>query len=91
MASTNDMCWSNSEELFTDLDLDALYSVQSERVAGNAPDQYPYMVLVYTGKITIAINLERQFDQALFFGFQEDGPTAEEKFLALLESAEREV
>jgi len=57
MASIVDLCWTSSEDLFRDLDLDALYSRQLRTVGGDSCPKYPYLVLVYTGKITIGINL----------------------------------
>jgi hypothetical protein len=57
MASIEDLCWTNAEDLFGDLDLDDLY-VRQVDVFGAASDQsYPYFLVVYTGKITIGINL----------------------------------
>jgi hypothetical protein len=57
MASIIDLCWNSAEELFEDLDLDRLYVRQVE-VMGTAQDQnYPYIVVVFTGKITIGLNL----------------------------------
>lgn len=62
MASIVDLCWTSSEDLFQDLDLDALYSRQIRTVAGDSCSKYPYLVLIYTGKITIGINLGDGFE-----------------------------
>jgi hypothetical protein len=62
MASIVDLCWTSSEDLFQDLDLDALYTRQAQTVSGDSCPRYPYVVLVYTGKITIAINLGNEFE-----------------------------
>jgi hypothetical protein len=62
MASIVDLCWTSSEDLFQDLDLDALYARQAQTVGGDSCPKYPYLVLVYTGKITIGINLGDGFD-----------------------------
>jgi hypothetical protein len=62
MASIVDLCWTSSEDLFEDLDLDALYARQFRTVGGDACSKYPYLVLVYTGKITIGINLGDGFE-----------------------------
>jgi hypothetical protein len=57
MASIEDLCWTNAADLFGDLDLDDLY-VRQVNVFGAAADHtYPYFLVVYTGKITIGINL----------------------------------
>jgi hypothetical protein len=62
MASIVDLCWTSSEDLFRDLDLDALYSRQLRTVGGDSCPSYPYLVLVYTGKITIGINLGDRYE-----------------------------
>jgi hypothetical protein len=62
MASIVDLCWTSSEDLFEDLDLDALYTRQAQTVGGDSCPRYPYVVLVYTGKITIALNLGNEFE-----------------------------
>lgn len=64
MASIVDLCWTSSEDLFQDLDLDALYARQVQTVGGDSCPKYPYLVLVYTGKITIGINLGDGFEPA---------------------------
>ncbi|MGB6065847.1 MAG: hypothetical protein WBG50_13670 [Desulfomonilaceae bacterium] len=63
MASIVDLCWTSSEDLFENLDLDALYARQVRTVGGASCPKYPYLILVYTGKITIGINLGRGFEQ----------------------------
>jgi hypothetical protein len=62
MASIVDLCWTSSEDLFQDVDLDALYTRQAQTVGGDSSPRYPYVVLVYTGKITIGINLGNEFE-----------------------------
>ena len=57
MASIVDLCWTNSEELFRDLDLDALYNRQTSVIGGDRRSGYPYLLLIHTGKITIGISL----------------------------------
>lgn len=57
MASIVDLCWTSSEELFRDLDLDALYVRQTAVIGGDRRSGYPYLLLLHTGKITIGISL----------------------------------
>jgi hypothetical protein len=57
MASIADLCWTSSEELFSDLDLDVLYARQIRAVGAESCTNYPYLLLVFTGKITIGISL----------------------------------
>lgn len=57
MASIVDLCWTNSEELFRGLDLDALYMRQTSVIGGDRRSGYPYLLLIHTGKITIGISL----------------------------------
>jgi hypothetical protein len=57
MASIVDLCWTDSEELFRDLDLDALYMRQTAVIGGDRRSGYPYLLLIHTGKITIGICL----------------------------------
>ena len=57
MASIADLSWTSSEELFRDLDLDVLYARQIKAVGAESCPNYPYLLLVYTGKITIGISL----------------------------------
>lgn len=47
----------NAEDLFEDLDLDDLYVRQVDLFGAAADHTYPYCLVVYTGKITIGINL----------------------------------
>jgi hypothetical protein len=68
MASIAELCWNTAEDLFQGLDFDDLYTRQV-KVMGTSRDQnYPYMVVVYTGKITIGLNLGRYVDPALSTG-----------------------
>ncbi len=62
MACTRDVCWSNAAELFYDVDFDLMYSRQQQAMCGRSDGAYPYALLVYTGKITIAINLDEGND-----------------------------
>jgi hypothetical protein len=62
MASIADLCWTSSEELFADLDLDVLYARQIRDMGAERCANYPYLLLVYTGKITIGISLGPRFD-----------------------------
>ena len=62
MASIVDMCWTDTEELFNDLDLDALYMRQIRVIRGNRRSGYPYTLLIHTGKITIGISLGGRTD-----------------------------
>ncbi len=57
MGSIVDLCWTNSEELFSGLELDDLYMRQAKVIAGNRRSRYPYVLLVHTGKITLGISL----------------------------------
>lgn len=61
MASIADMCWRNSEELFSDLDLEDLYFRQLSVVGAGSGMQYPYTLLIHTGKITLAVHLENRW------------------------------
>ena len=61
MASISDMCWTSSEDLFQDLDLDALYVRQLRSFGAQNWGNYPYMILVHTGRIAIGINLGHAF------------------------------
>jgi hypothetical protein len=62
MASTTDLCWTSSEDLFEDIDLDELFLRQLRAIGAEHWDNYPYRLLVHTGKIAIGINLGREFD-----------------------------
>jgi len=62
MACIADLCWTSSEELFRDLDLDVLYARQVRAVGAECCTNYPYLLLVYTGKITIGISLGPSFE-----------------------------
>jgi|GEM_PF-5958090 len=57
MASISELCWTSAEDLFRELDLDSLYARQVAVLGSFSSRNYPYLVLVYTGKITIGINL----------------------------------
>lgn len=62
MASIADLCWTTSEDLFRDVDLDDLYVRQAATI-GLCNGGHPYLVLVHTGKITIAIHLGKCSDR----------------------------
>lgn len=77
MASIADLCWTSSEELFRDLDLDVLYARQIRAVAAEGYSNYPYLLLVYTGKISIGISLgprSESSDGAWRFGSAKERP-----------------
>jgi len=56
MASIADLCWTTSEELFRDIDLDALYLRQADALDSLGGLNFPYVILAFTGKITIGIH-----------------------------------
>jgi len=64
MACTSDLCWTYSEDLFRDVDLDSLFALQQRALGGENCESYPYLVLLHTGKITIAIDLGRCVEMA---------------------------
>ncbi len=67
MGSTVELCWTAAAELFKDLDLDDLYARQVRVLDSVSCRNYPYLVLVYTGKITIGISLgerDESFDSS---------------------------
>jgi hypothetical protein len=57
MASIADLCWTTAEDLMRDIDLDSLYLRQLRVLGGDDNHKYPYLILIFTGKITIGINL----------------------------------
>lgn len=57
MGSTSELSWTSAEDLFRELDLDSLYARQVAVLGSFSSRNYPYLVLIYTGKITIGINL----------------------------------
>ena len=57
MASIAELCWTAAEDLFRDLDLDELYARQIEALGLCCNRNYPYTVVVFTGRITIGISL----------------------------------
>lgn len=62
MASIAELCWTTAEDLFRDIDLDDLYTRQVAAIGGTCHGRHPYLVLVHTGKVTIAINLGNRSD-----------------------------
>jgi hypothetical protein len=57
MASIAGLCWTAAEELFRDLDLDELYMRQIAALDLRDNRDYPYAVVIFTGKITLGISL----------------------------------
>jgi|GEM_PF-2940313 len=56
MATIRGLCWTVSQDLFSEVDLDALF-VRQLRVMGQESNSvYPYLLLIHTGKIAIGIN-----------------------------------
>jgi hypothetical protein len=68
MASIS-MSWAAAEDLFSEVDFDFLYAVQLRSLGTPGAGDYPYALLVHTGRILISINL------ANWIGL-EDGPNA---------------
>jgi hypothetical protein len=64
MASICELCWTNTEELFDDLDLDPLYLRQLKVLGSGCGNEYPYLLLIYTGKLTLGISLGHNPDVA---------------------------
>jgi hypothetical protein len=62
MASIAELCWTHSEELFRDVDLDALFERQHRTLRSGDCTEYPYLILVYTGKVTIGLELGNSID-----------------------------
>jgi hypothetical protein len=60
MGSVDALSWSNAADLFEDLDLDALYVRQVSVINKDIRKYYPYTLLVFSGKITLGINLGNQ-------------------------------
>ncbi|MCA1961869.1 MAG: hypothetical protein LDL33_13880 [Desulfomonile sp.] len=60
MASIEDLCWTLTEDLFHNVDLDLLYVRQLKCMGAEACEHYPYLILIHTGKITIAVDLSRE-------------------------------
>lgn len=83
MASTEDLYWCSTEELFRDVDLDLLYMRQHKQVAGDKMGRYPYMILVHTGKITIGINLDCRMGGAEWADIPEPGLGSDEPIQGL--------
>ncbi|MBI5569769.1 MAG: hypothetical protein HY914_07480 [Desulfomonile tiedjei] len=57
MASIAGLCWTAAEDLFRDLDLDELYMRQIAALDLRDNRDYPYAVVIFTGKITLRISL----------------------------------
>ena len=57
MGSISELCWTSAEDLFRELDLDGLYARQVAVLGSFSSRNYPDLILIYTGKITIGINL----------------------------------
>jgi hypothetical protein len=59
MANISELTWSLSQELFKEIDLDDLYLRQIRGVNPDDSGSYPYHLLIYTGRVTVAIHLNR--------------------------------
>ena len=57
MGSVSELCWTSAEDLFRELNLDSLYARQVEVLGPFTSSNYPDLILIFTGKITIGINL----------------------------------
>ena len=57
MGSVRELCWTSTEDLFRELNLDSLYARQAGVLGPFTSSNYPDLILIYTGKITIGINL----------------------------------
>ena len=57
MGSVSELSWTSAEDLFRELNLDSLYARQVGVLGPFSSSNYPYLILIYTGKITIGINL----------------------------------
>ncbi len=55
MGSVEEMFWASAEDLFQDVDLDALLERQKIVLGGDGSHAGPPMVLVHTGKTSIGI------------------------------------
>ncbi len=62
MASIAELCWTHAEELFREVDLDALFERQHRALRTVNCAEYPYLILVYTGKVTIGLELGSSMD-----------------------------
>ena len=84
MASIADLCWANSQDLLREVDLHALYVLQFKAIGAAHYRNYPYHLLVHTGKITIGINLGQKSDVPLEQTFfQKRKPKYEQSTLAI--------
>ncbi len=68
MGSTSELCWTSAEDLFRELDLDSLYARQVAVLGSFSSRNYPYLVLIYTGKITIGISLVNSWENEDYSG-----------------------
>ncbi|MBM4325940.1 MAG: hypothetical protein FJ118_02145 [Deltaproteobacteria bacterium] len=91
MASIVDMCWTRTEELFEDVDLDSLYVNQARRLAVDNNEHYPYIILLHTGKITIAVNLSKAHQSPEWQCGAARDPAVSEDSLFFLESGDGDV
>ncbi len=57
MGSVSELCWTSTEDLFRELNLDSLYARQVGVLGPFSSSHYPDLILIFTGKITIGINL----------------------------------
>jgi len=57
MGSVSELCWTSAEDLFRELNLDSLYARQVGVLGPFTSSNYPDLIMIFTGKITIGINL----------------------------------
>lgn len=83
MSCSLDLCWTNVEDLFSGVNLDTLFFRQAERLKSQNAHRYPYLLLVYTGNLTMGIDLgATALDQ------EKPAPPAAPEFMAMLEETE---
>ena len=91
MASIADMCWAGSQSLFSEIDIDRLYDVQSRMIAGDKAAHYPFMLLIHTGKITISLDVEHLFTREPWFVMHDEDAVSDNGYALLMDSSEKEV
>lgn len=90
MASIVDLCWTTAEDLMRDVDLDSLYIQQLRVLGGNDNRKYPYLILIFTGKITIGINLGNGCNGEAGLGFARSEPKRVNEDATLAEGSYKE-
>lgn len=83
MGAIGDLCWTSAEELFRDIDLDDLYARQVQAIRADRCSHYPYLLLVFTGKITIGIAMASAMEplcQHSLYDGSDGGPEREDSF-----------